>query len=257
MRSPLAALPRHDYSFTHHKIQEVIYTGLSRRRRQYLHGQVGMAMEQLLGVESGARAGELAYHFEQARQLDAGLTDKAITYLLMAGRQAERQSANQEAIAYFQRGLDILHGLPETPQRMQQEVELQIALTVPTTVVHGYASLETRRVYDRSCELCRQVGDTPALFTALAGLSRCYGVSGDFKTGLELARQTLAIAQAAQETDWLLEAYRAMGGPLFSFGRLREARAFFEQGAALYDPAEHERHAYRFGHDPAVVFRGY
>jgi adenylate cyclase len=82
-------------------------------------------------------------------------------------------------------------------------------------------------------------------------------VSGDFKTGLELARQALAIAQTAQETDWLLEAYRAMGGPLFSLGRLREAQAFFEQGATLYDPAEHERHAYRFGHDPAVVFGGY
>jgi predicted ATPase len=74
---------------------------------------------------------------------------------------------------------------------------------------------------------------------------------------LGLAEQMLAIARAAHETDWLLESYRAMGGPLFALGRLGEARAFLEQGAALYDPAEHERHAYRFGHDPAAMFCGY
>ena len=67
------------------------------------------------GSAPRARAVELAFHFEQARQLDERLTDKAIAYLLQAGRQAERQSANQEALSYYQRGLDILHSLPETP----------------------------------------------------------------------------------------------------------------------------------------------
>jgi adenylate cyclase len=200
---------------------------------------------------------ELAYHFEQARQLDARLTDKAMSYLLQAGRQAERGSANLEALAHYRRGLDILQALPETAQRLQQEIELQIALTVPTTVVHGYASPETRQAYERTGELCRKLGDTPALFTALVGLSRYYGVSGDFGRGLELAEQMLAIAEAAGDADWFLEAWRAFGGPLFALGRLREARTFFERGAARYDPAEHERHAYRFGHDPAVIFHGY
>ena len=128
---------------------------------------------------------------------------------------------------------------------------------MPTTVVHGYAAPETRQVYDRASELCRKHSDTPVLFTALVGLSRYFGVSGDVRTGLELAEQMLAIAQAAQATDWLLEAWRAMGGPLFALGRLREARAFFEQGAALYDLAEHERHAYSFGHDPVAMCHGY
>ena len=244
-----------DYAFTHHKIQEVVYEGLPRHRRLYLHRQVGLALERSLRARAGAV--ELAWHFEQARQLDARLTDKATTYLLQAGRQAERQSANQEALSYYQRGLDILHSLPETPQRQQQALELQIALTVPTTVVHGYASSETRDVYDRASSLARKLGDTPALLTALAGLSRYYGVSGDIKTGMEVGEQILAIAQTTQETAVLLQACRTMGSTLFALGRPKEARAFWEQGAALYDPAEHERLAYRFGHDPAVIFHGY
>ena len=47
------------------------------------------------------------------------------------------------------------------------------------------------------------------------------------------------------------------GGVVFGQGRLREARAVLERGLALYDPACHERHAYRFGHDPAVAILNY
>jgi predicted ATPase/DNA-binding SARP family transcriptional activator len=246
-----------DYAFTHHKIQEVVYEGLPRHRCLYLHGQVGLAMERWLGAEAGGRSVELAWHFEQGRQLDERLTDKAIAYLLQAGRQAERQSANQEALAYYRRGLAILQHLPEDSLRLQQEVELQIALAVPTTVVYGYGSPETKRVYDRARDLCRHLDETPALFTALAGLARYYGLAGHPQVGLELGEQLLTIAEARQETGFLLEAYRAMGGPLFALGRLREAKGFFEQGAALYDLAEHERHAYSFGHDPAAIYHGY
>lgn len=245
-----------DYAFTHHKIQEAVYAGLARQRRLRLHGQVALALEAGLGAEARARAVELAYHFEQARQSDGKLTDKAIAYLLQAGRQAEHQWANQEALAYYRRGLDILCSLPDMPERLQQEVELQIALAVPTTAIHGYGSSETRDVYDRARALCRQLGETSALFASLAGLSRHYGVAGDHRTGLEIGRQLLAIAQAAQETDLLLEAYRLIGGPLFGLGRLKEARGFWERGIALYDPGQHERLAYRFGHDPAVTFHG-
>lgn len=247
----------HDYAFTHHKIQEVIYTSLPRRRRQYLHGQVGTALEQLLGADSGSQAAELAFHFEEAQQLHGGLAEKAIGYLLQAGNQAARQFASQEAIAYFRRGLDIVHTLPETPQRLQQGIALQIALTLPTTIVYGYASPEARRAYDRARDLCQQLGETPALFTALTGLTRYYGLSGDQLVGLELAQQALAIAQAAQDATMLLEAHRHLAGVLSALGRLREARAFGERGMALYDPAQHERDAYRFGHDPAVTILGY
>lgn len=76
----------HDYAFTHHKIQEVIYSGLSRRLRQHLHGHVGTALEQMLGAECGTRAAELAFHFEQAQQLDKELADRAIAYLLQASQ---------------------------------------------------------------------------------------------------------------------------------------------------------------------------
>jgi ABC-type oligopeptide transport system substrate-binding subunit len=98
-----------DYVFTHHKIQEVIYAGMPRQHRQHAHARVGAAMESLYNTtELTALAGELAYHFQEARHYDKTLTEKAITYLLQAGDQARLAYAHQEAIGYYQRALALL-----------------------------------------------------------------------------------------------------------------------------------------------------
>lgn len=246
-----------DYAFTHHKIQEVVYAGLPRHRRLRLHGQVGLALERGLGGAAGARAAELAHHFEQARQADGELTDKAIAYLLQASQQALRQSAGQEAIAYVRRGLAIVQALPKTAAHLRQEIDLQVALALPTTMVHGYGSPEARCVYEEARQLCQQRGDAQALFTTLVGLARNYAMAGDLATAVELGEQLVTSAEAARRAGWLVEACRVNGGVLFGQGRLQEARAVLERGLALYDPAYHERHAYRFGHDPAVAILNY
>ena len=192
-------------------------------------------------------------HFEQARQLDAGLTDKAIAYLLGAGWQAARQSANQEAIRYCRprpRYRPFLARDARTPAAGARSADRARR----ASVVHGYASAATRHVYERGLALARQLGVTQALFSFLAGLTRNVGVAGDQRTALQTAKELLAIAEAAQDVDMLVEAYRHVSGPSFALGRLSEARTFCEAGLALYDPAQHERLAYRFGHDPAVTY---
>jgi predicted ester cyclase len=105
--------------------------------------------------------------------------------------------------------------------------------------------------------LCQKLGETPELFTSLVGLSRYYGLTGDIGMGDKLSKQLLVIAQASGEPDLLLEAYRLMGGHLFSWGRLEEARESWENGLSLYHVALHERHANRFGHDPSATCLGF
>lgn len=246
-----------DFIFTHHLIREAVYAALPRPRRLYWHARVGEGIERLYGDALPAHVGELAYHFAQAARLDRSLGSKAVAYLRQAGEQAERQSAHREAIAYLQRGLALLQRLPPTRQRMQQELALQISLATPVTAVEGYAAPETKRIYNRARELCRELGEAPGLFTALVGLSRYYGVSGDAQTGKELAEQLLAIAESRGEPALLLEAYRNLSGCLFSAGCLPEARRLWKRAMVLYDDRQHEQHAYRFGHDPATTCLGY
>jgi len=97
-----------DYAFTHHKIQEVIYSAMPRRHRQHIHARAGMAMESVYGTEVEELAGELAFHFQEGRQHDETLTEKAIAYLLQGGDRARTFYAHQEAVDHYQEALALL-----------------------------------------------------------------------------------------------------------------------------------------------------
>jgi len=67
---------------------------LSRAKRQQLHSRVARALQNRFPLTIETEPEVLAYHFGQA-----GLTERAIDYLLRAGRRSIEQSANAEAIA--------------------------------------------------------------------------------------------------------------------------------------------------------------
>jgi oligopeptide transport system substrate-binding protein len=105
-----------DYAFTHHKIQEAIYAGITDRYRWRSHGRAGLAMERLYGPQASDLAGEIAFHFQEGLRHDKALRDKAIEYLLRAGDQARLAQAHHEAADYYQQALASLkqqrqHGL--------------------------------------------------------------------------------------------------------------------------------------------------
>jgi len=90
------------YDFSHDKIREVTCQQMSGARRQQVHRRVGEALE----IEYGDRLGEvvsrLAYHFTAG-----GDRQKALQYTIRAGDRARELYANEEAIAYYQRALEL------------------------------------------------------------------------------------------------------------------------------------------------------
>ena len=153
-----------DYAFTHHKIQEVVYAGIPRRRRQHAHGRAGAAMERLYGTtQTEALAGELAYHFEQGRELDRALAEKAIAYLLQAGDRARGLYAHREAIDYYRRALVLLQ---------EQEDDGRAARTLMSlglTHHNAFDFRKAREVYEegfalwqRAASMARVIPLTPA-----------------------------------------------------------------------------------------------
>ena len=152
------------YRFRHILFQRYLYNSLDEVERVYLHEAVGNALEQLYEDQTGEVAVQLARHFQTA-----GLVVKAIDYLHRAGKRAVRLSANEEAIGHFTQALELLGTLPDTPERAQQELTIQLALSAPLTMTKGYGASELELVYSRARELVQQVGDTPHLFPVLRG----------------------------------------------------------------------------------------
>ncbi len=143
--------------------------------------------------------------------------------------------------------------LPDTPERAQQELTLQLALGTSLMATKGFAAPEVGTVYARALALCQQVGETPQLFPVLAGLRTFYTGRGELQTGRELGEQLLRLAQSVQDPALLVEAHVALGLPLFLLGELGSAREHFEQAIALYDLRQQRAVRHRYGPDMGVI----
>jgi predicted ATPase len=141
-----------------------------------------------------------------------------------------------EAVAHLTRGLEVLKTLPDTPERVRQELILQLALGTALFAVKGYTALEVEKTYTRARELCQQVGETPQLFPMLWSLVVFYNNRPEYQTARELAEQLMRLAQSAQDQKLLASAHSVLGWTLYSLGELTSARTLLEQGIALYEP---------------------
>jgi tetratricopeptide (TPR) repeat protein len=165
------------------------------------------------------------------------------------------RSAHLEAIRHLTKGLQLLHTLPETRERAQQELALQMAMGASMLATSGLATSETGQAYSRARELCHQLGESSQLFRALMGLRFFYTALGELQTARELGEQLLQLAESAGDTELLVEAHYALAVPLHFLGEFVSAREHLEQTIALYDPWRHRDHAVRYGLDPGVAAR--
>jgi predicted ATPase/class 3 adenylate cyclase len=238
------------YIFKHAVIKDVSFQSLLKSTRQKYHRQIAQVIEQHFPETAEGHPEVLGHHFTEA-----DLVEQAIPYWQNAGEIAIRRSANLEAIDHLSMALEMLKTLPERPERMQQELELQIALGPALMAVKGYTVLEVEKAYARARELCQKLGETPQLFAILRGLWGFYIVRGELQTAHELGKQCLALAKRAQRPALFLWTYYMLGMTLFHFGELTSARDYFEKGIALYDIKK--RRSQRALQDPGVACLSY
>jgi predicted ATPase len=222
------APPTATYTFKHALVQDAAYQSLLRATRRHYHAQIGQLFEQQF-PEIGETQPELVAH----HYTEAGDTEQALRYWHQAGRRAARRSANAEAIGHLTRGLQILSGLPDTPERTARELDFQMSLGPAFIAMKGHGAGEVERTYRRARELCDEIGDTPRLSRVLAGLCAYHTARGPFTTAYEIAEQLLPLAQRREEPRLLLTARTNLGVNAFLLGRFATARDHLEHGMAL------------------------
>ena len=80
-------------------------------------------------------------------------------YLRQAAAEALQRSAHREAINHLMQALAFLTTLPDTPERTQQELALQVTLGRALATTRGYGAVEAEQAYLRARELSEQVDD--------------------------------------------------------------------------------------------------
>jgi class 3 adenylate cyclase/predicted ATPase len=235
------------YLFKHALLQDAAYATLLRTRRQRLHAAIAAILEREFPEIVAAQPELLAHHCAEA-----ALTEQAVRYWRRAGERATERSANLEAIAHLTRGIAALDGLPQTPQRDAQELDLQAALVTPFWASRGFGSTEAERAASRAVELAPRAGtDTPAHFRAIYGLYYAYLMRGNLRAARPLADQLLDLAGRLRDPELLAYAHFEMGLQRLWFAELPDARLQFERGIVLYDPqwarAAASRHGFNCG----------
>jgi predicted ATPase len=240
--------PTANYSFKHALIQEAAYEALLKTRRRELHNRVAESLSERYPEIAERQPELLARHYTAAGHLA-----EAISYWQKAGQIAIGRSASIEAISHLTAALDLLENVADTPERAQQELNLQIALATSLMAVKGWAAPEVERASGRARDLCRQVGESSQLLQTLWALWNFFIVRADLRTAYELAEQFMHLAESTQDSMVLMQAHFMLGDTLFWSGDFSAARPHLEQDGARGYLQVRRSNLLLYGLDPGVA----
>jgi len=238
------------YDFSHDKIREVVYAGLSMARRRLLHRTVAQALESVYAADLERVAGQVAAHYEQA-----GLPDRAVPYYQRAARAAVQVYANTEAISLLRRGLALLADLPDSPQKAEQELALHLALGPGLVAAAGYGTDAVWSTYTRALALTRILGHSPnpAILRALA---LWHIVRRNYPKSVEMGEHLLDLAHPpVGPPDPLLyvEGHYVLGATKFWMGEFVAAHEHLTQAWNAYAIHRHKAQVSQYAQDPGPV----
>ncbi len=240
------------YWFKHSLVQEAAYQSLLKSTRQRHHKRIAETLEQRFPEIVETRPELVAHH-----RTEAGETELAVGSWQRAGQRAIERSAHKEAVRHLGKSLDLLLTLPETLERSGRELGFQMLLGLGSAAAEGYGAPGAGRAFARAGQLCRELGESAALFPILFGQHVFYMVRADADAQRELAERLLALARRSGDPGLLVEGHLAMGQADYWAGELRASREHLEQVLALYDRERDRAHVFVYGQDPAAYAHAY
>jgi class 3 adenylate cyclase/tetratricopeptide (TPR) repeat protein len=222
-------VPHAIYTFKHALVRDAAYAGLLKDRRVQLHAAIANALERQFPEIVQTQPETLAHHLTEAR-----LLEKATGYWLRAGKVAALRSANIEAIAHLQRGLEVIGRSPATEARDRAELDFQLVLGPCLIATQGPAASKAVATFTRARELCERLGDPPEHLQVMFWLATVSVVRGELQQALEAIAGLPAAAEARGNPPALINGIRGQGMILMFMGRLAEARATLERAIEVF-----------------------
>jgi predicted ATPase len=240
------------YSFKHALVQDAAHGSLLRGTRQQLHAQIAEALETDSPELIDTQPELFAQHYAEA-----GLVEKSVACWGKAGHGSAARSAVAEAAAQFQKGLDQLASLPDTPGRQRKELEFWSALGAVLNQIKGQAASDTGHAYARARELWEQLGSPPEFLQIPFGQSRYHMTRGELDLALRLDEDLLRVSRQHNDSGGLVLAHNCSGRTLMLVGRFASSRSHLEEGLALYDPISHRALVHQVGVHLQVACQAY
>lgn len=207
------------YTFSHEKIQRVLYDELSGARRRILHRR---ALDAL--TASGQRVGPelLAYHAFRGQ-----VWDQATSLSEQAAAAATQVFAYPTATALYLQALDALSHLPRDEALRRQEVDLRLRLAQVAFYAYPGRLLEWLGPAEGEA---RALDDQARLAQVWLAQASALYIQGQFTQALAMLERLVPIAEASGSDLLKARTFNILG-------RLLVLRGELERGVAVLDEA--------------------
>lgn len=262
------------YRFRHLLIRRALYDSLSRVRRARLHGEAAATIEAVYAHRPRGLAPhieELAFHYDLSDR-----RERALDYLIQAGRKAARMYAFEVAIKYYERALALLDELPaaSTPERRFRLLEsigkyYKVLADTPKTVaaferalsvsnkdwqpqpqdrarIHRLAAmglltagrLDAAATHLQAALAALRGGNAGTLEFAnvLYNVAQLHWHRDEYREAFEVAQQSLGVAEQLNDPAAIARAFEMLALACHSLGEWQTGINYEQQRAALAGP---------------------
>ena len=223
-------LPEPAYIFKHAVIQDVAYNSLLKERRRELHRAVGAAIEELYQDRLADHYQKLAHHFVIGEDWA-----RAFEYLVRSGDRAKDAFANQTALDFYAKALDVAprvspplaprriidvhqsrgqilrlmgrpEGIPEFHRMLAlareagdrfAEAQALVDLSLSHWLTMSTEHVPSTKAFaEEALAIGREIGDEDAVAKSLSYLGLVHQMKGDLARGDEYLEESLRISEA-------------------------------------------------------------
>src|SRR5262249_6359684 len=156
-------------------------------------------------------------------------------------------------VALLRRALGLLVRLPDTRDRAELELALQLTLGAPLIATRGYAAPDVGRLYARARQLCDRLGETPEFLQVLWGLWVFQILRSELGTSRETAEEFLRRAERLGDPAFVVRGHLAIEVTSLAIGEFVLTIEHFDKALSLYDARRHRDDAFRYAQNPGVA----
>lgn len=236
------------FIFKHALIQDAAYASLLRAERREYHARVARVLIEEFPQRVEERPELVARHLTRAERCE-----EAVAYWILAGEAAARRATHVEALAHYERGLQLLSHVPAGRAHDALELQIQMARGPLLVPIRGNGSESVHLAFTRALELSHALNATRERFPILVGLRSYFLSVGSLAMAHDLSRELFQLAEESGDPGQQLEAHTGLANTYFFQGNFLEVEKHATAALAIYDRKRFRHHAHIYGSDPGVL----
>jgi predicted ATPase len=214
-----------EWRFAHDKLRDGVLERIAKQDLMGLHRRVAEGLEKLYGITENAAA--LAHHWSVV-----GDVVKEEYYTSLAGEQALRSGAYQEAVIFFERALTLI-----TPKSQAQKDSQLRRVYLQHRKAEAYlgfgAYTQARQLYQESLQASEKQELPEGIASSLYALGGVEHVRGLYEAARKYYQRSLDIYRSLDKQAEVVKVLNSLGSVAYDMGDDKLAKDLYQQSLTL------------------------